>query len=55
MPIKLGMGQWMHFPKCLQALTAYAAEQESLGYNLATQGTTLTLPGHYDAVMASAC
>lgn len=55
MPIKLGMEQWMHFPKCLKALTAYTAERESPGCNLATQEATLTLPGHYDAVVASAC
>lgn len=55
MAIKLGMGQWMHFPKCLKALTAYTAERGSPGYNLATQEAMLTLPGHYDAVMALAC
>lgn len=55
MPIKLGMGQWMHFTKCPEALTAYTAEQESPGCNLVTQGAALTFPVHYDAVMASAC
>lgn len=53
MPIRLEMGQWVRFPRCLKVLTAYTAEQGSPGCNLATQGAALTLPGHYDAVPAS--